>query len=142
MNLCSIVYVSIFDLFIVFYVNLCEKFCELMRILVIFILFQCYVSIISIYLCMENRCFKEFFKIVVVVMFLCVLNYIGTVVFGYFIFGNMIITDILLLYDLDEWVIVVVLLIVIKIYITYFIFFFCGRYVGYNYYINSCNCVC
>lgn len=76
---------------------------------------------------MENRCFKEFFKIVVVVMFLCVLNYIGTVVFGYFIFGNMIITDILLLYYLDGWVIIVVLLIVIKIYIIYFIFFFCGR---------------
>lgn len=142
MNSCSTVHVPIFDLFTVFHVNLCEKFCELMRIPVIFILFQCHVSIIPIYSCMENRCLKEFSKTVAVAMFLCVLNYTGTAAFGYLTFGNMITTDILLSYDPDEWVIVAVLLIAIKTYTTYPILLFCGRYVGYNYHINSCNCVC
>lgn len=89
--------------------------------------YQCHVSIIPIYSCMENRCLKEFSKTVAVAMFLCVLNYTGTAAFGYLTFGNMITSDILLSYDPDGWVIIAVLLIAIKTYTTYPILLFCGR---------------
>ena len=91
-------------------------------------MFQCHVSIIPIYSCMENRSLKEFSKTVAVAMFLCVLNYTGTAAFGYLTFGNLITTDILLSYDPDGWVIIAVLLIAIKTYTTYPILLFCGRY--------------
>ncbi|XP_048764968.2 sodium-coupled neutral amino acid transporter 7-like [Ostrea edulis] len=89
--------------------------------------YQCHVSIIPIYSCMEKRCLKEFSKTVAVAMFLCILNYTGTAAFGYLTFGNLITTDILLSYDPDISVIIAVLLIAIKTYTTYPILLFCGR---------------
>ncbi|XP_061196887.1 sodium-coupled neutral amino acid transporter 7-like [Saccostrea echinata] len=89
--------------------------------------YQCHVSIIPIYSCMENRSLREFSKTVAVAMFLCVLNYTGTAAFGYLTFGNKITTDILLSYEPDVSVIIAVLLIAIKTYTTYPILLFCGR---------------
>ncbi|XP_060563869.1 sodium-coupled neutral amino acid transporter 7-like [Ruditapes philippinarum] len=89
--------------------------------------YQCHVSIIPIYSCMEPRNLKQFSKTVSVAMFLCVATYTGTAAFGYLTFGDLITTDILLSYDPDPAVIIAVILIAVKTYTTYPILLFCGR---------------
>ncbi|XP_045191635.2 sodium-coupled neutral amino acid transporter 7-like [Mercenaria mercenaria] len=89
--------------------------------------YQCHVSIIPIYSCMEPRNLKQFSKTVSVAMFLCVATYTGTAAFGYLTFGDLITSDILLSYDPDPAVIIAVILIAVKTYTTYPILLFCGR---------------
>ena len=89
--------------------------------------YQCHVSIIPIYSCMENRNLKEFSKTLSCAMFLCVITYTGTAAFGYFTFGELVTTDILLSYKPDPEVIVAVIFIAMKTYTTYPILLFCGR---------------
>ncbi|CAG2243655.1 SLC38A7_8 [Mytilus edulis] len=89
--------------------------------------YQCHVSIIPIYSCMENRNLKEFSKTISCAMLLCIVTYTGTAVCGYLTFGENITSDILLSYDPDIWVIIAVILIAFKTYTTYPILLFCGR---------------
>lgn len=89
--------------------------------------YQCHVSIIPIYSCMEPRNLKQFSKTVSVAMLLCVATYTGTAAFGYLTFGDLITSDILLSYDPDPAVIIAVILIAVKTYTTYPILLFCGR---------------
>ncbi|VDI40249.1 solute carrier family 38 (sodium-coupled neutral amino acid transporter), member 7/8 [Mytilus galloprovincialis] len=89
--------------------------------------YQCHVSIIPIYSCMENRNLKEFSKTISCAMLLCIVTYTGTAVCGYLTFGEHITADILLSYDPDIWVIIAVILIAFKTYTTYPILLFCGR---------------
>ncbi|KAL4234026.1 hypothetical protein ACF0H5_005680 [Mactra antiquata] len=89
--------------------------------------YQCHVSIIPIYSCMEPRNLKQFSKTVSVAIFLCILTYTGTAAFGYLTFGDLITSDILLSYDPDTSVIIAVILIAVKTYTSYPILLFCGR---------------
>ena len=78
---------------------------------------------------MENRNLKEFSKTLSCAMFLCVITYTGTAAFGYFTFGELVTTDILLSYEPDPEVVVAVIFIAMKTYTTYPILLFCGRYI-------------
>lgn len=89
--------------------------------------YQCHVSVIPIYSCMEPRNLRQFSKTISCSMFLCVLTYTGTAAFGYLTFGDGITSDILLSYDPDASVIIAVILIAVKTYTTYPILLFCGR---------------
>ncbi|BFZ13229.1 hypothetical protein BsWGS_16268 [Bradybaena similaris] len=89
--------------------------------------YQCHVSIIPIYSCMEKRNLKEFSKTVSMAMVLCVLTYSVTAALGYLQFGADITSDILLSFDQDAEVMVAVVLIAFKTYTTYPILLFCGR---------------
>ncbi|WAR11527.1 S38A7-like protein [Mya arenaria] len=89
--------------------------------------YQCHVSIIPIYSCMEPRTLKNFSKTISMAIFLCVITYTGTAAFGYFTFGDRITSDILLSYNPDVSVLVAVVLIAVKTYTTYPILLFCGR---------------
>lgn len=103
----------------------------------IFCLFKCHVSIIPIYSCMENRNLKEFSKTLSCAIFLCVITYTGTAAFGYFTFGELVTTDILLSYDPDPEVLIAVIFIAMKTYTTYPILLFCGRYIYLTYTVVS-----
>jgi len=89
--------------------------------------YQCHVSIIPIYSCMENRNLKEFSKTISLAMVLCVLTYTVTAALGYLQFGDRITNDILLSFEPDAPVIIAVALIAMKTYTTYPILLFCGR---------------
>ncbi|XP_050409346.2 sodium-coupled neutral amino acid transporter 7-like [Patella vulgata] len=89
--------------------------------------YQCHVSIIPIYSCMEKRNLKEFSKTVSVAMVLCVLFYTVTGILGYLQFGHRITSDIILSFDPDTTVVIAVVLIAVKTYTTYPILLFCGR---------------
>lgn len=89
--------------------------------------YQCHVSVIPIYSCMEKRGMKEFGKTIGCAIALCVLTYTVVAAFGYLTFGDAITTDILLSYDPDPSVLVAVILIAVKTYTTYPILLFCGR---------------
>ncbi|CAG5126479.1 unnamed protein product [Candidula unifasciata] len=89
--------------------------------------YQCHVSIIPIYSCMEKRNLKEFSKTVSMAMVLCVLTYSVTAALGYLQFGADITSDILLSFDQNAEVMVAVVLIAFKTYTTYPILLFCGR---------------
>jgi sodium-coupled neutral amino acid transporter 7/8 len=85
---------------------------------------------------MENRNLKEFSKTLSCAMFLCVITYTGTATFGYFTFGELVTTDILLSYEPDPEIVVAVIFIAMKTYTTYPILLFCGRYI-FNIYMYS-----
>ncbi|XP_046360378.2 putative sodium-coupled neutral amino acid transporter 7 [Haliotis rufescens] len=89
--------------------------------------YQCHVSIIPIYSCMEKRNVKEFTKTISVAMFLCVISYTVTAALGYLQFGQSVTSDILLSFKPDIPVIIAVVFIAIKTYTTYPILLFCGR---------------
>lgn len=89
--------------------------------------YQCHVSIIPIYSCMEPRNLKNFSKTVSVAMILCVVTYTGTAAFGFLTIGDSITSDILLSYNQDAAVLIAVILIAVKTYTTYPILLFCGR---------------
>ncbi|GFR96736.1 sodium-coupled neutral amino acid transporter [Elysia marginata] len=89
--------------------------------------YQCHVSIIPIYSCMENRNLREFSKTVSLAMVLCVITYTVTAALGYLQFGANITTDILVAFKPDTSVIIAVVLIAVKTYTTYPILLFCGR---------------
>ncbi|XP_005090551.1 putative sodium-coupled neutral amino acid transporter 7 [Aplysia californica] len=89
--------------------------------------YQCHVSIIPIYSCMEKRNLREFSKTISLAMVLCVLTYTVTAALGYLQFGDKITSDVLLSFDPDIPVIFAVVLIAIKTYTTYPILLFCGR---------------
>ena len=90
---------------------------------------QCHVSIIPIYSCMEKRNLKEFSKTVSLAMVLCVLTYTVTAALGYLMFGDKITSDILLSFEPDVPTLIAVILIAVKTYTTYPILLFCGRFV-------------
>ncbi|KAK7114363.1 sodium-coupled neutral amino acid transporter 7-like [Littorina saxatilis] len=89
--------------------------------------YQCHVSIIPIYSCMEKRNLKEFSKTVTLAMILCVLTYTVTAALGYLMFGDKITSDILLSFQPDVPTLIAVILIAVKTYTTYPILLFCGR---------------
>ncbi|KAL8564604.1 hypothetical protein ACOMHN_032160 [Nucella lapillus] len=89
--------------------------------------YQCHVSIIPIYSCMEKRNLKEFSKTVTLAMILCVLTYTVTAALGYLMFGDKITSDILLSFEPDIPTLIAVILIAVKTYTTYPILLFCGR---------------
>ncbi|XP_050409345.1 sodium-coupled neutral amino acid transporter 7-like [Patella vulgata] len=89
--------------------------------------YQCHVSIIPIYSCMEKRNLKEFSKTVSVAMVLCVVFYTVTGVLGYLQFGHGITSDIILSFDPDVTIVIAVVLIAVKSCTTYRILLFCGR---------------
>lgn len=89
--------------------------------------YQCHVSIIPIYSCLENRNLKEFSKTVSLAMVLCVLTYTVTAALGYLMFGDKITSDILLSFEPDIPTLIAVILIAVKTYTTYPILLFCGR---------------
>lgn len=89
--------------------------------------YQCHVSVVPIYSCMEKRNIREFSKTVACAMSICIVTYSGTAAFGYFTFGEFVTSDILLAYSPEPEVLVAVIFIAMKTYTTYPILLFCGR---------------
>ncbi|XP_064611392.1 sodium-coupled neutral amino acid transporter 7-like [Liolophura sinensis] len=89
--------------------------------------YQCHVSIVPIYACLDKRNIKEYSKTISVAILLCVLSYSVTATCGYWTFGDRVNSDILLSYNPDTEVIIAVILIAVKTYTTYPILNFCGR---------------
>ena len=90
---------------------------------------QCHLSVVPIYSCMEKRTLPEFTKTLLVAMAICLFAYTGTASFGYLTFGGNVKPDILVSYDPTPDVLVAVVLIAVKMYTTYPILLFVGRYV-------------
>ncbi|KAL3860332.1 hypothetical protein ACJMK2_010471 [Sinanodonta woodiana] len=89
--------------------------------------YQCHVSVIPIYSCMEGRNIRDFSKTAGIAMLICVITYTGTAAFGYLTFGDKVTSDILLSYDHSPVILIAVILIAVKTYTTYPILLFCGR---------------
>ena len=92
-------------------------------------LLQCHLSIIPIYSCMKKRTPTEFTKTLLVAMAICLFAYTGTASFGYLTFGGDVNADVLLSYSPTTDVLIAVALIAVKMYTTYPILLFVGRYV-------------
>lgn len=78
---------------------------------------------------MKKRTLPEFTKTVLVALFVCVFAYTGTASFGYLTFGSDVNEDILLSYKPTVDVLIAVFLIAVKMYTTYPILGFVGRWV-------------
>ena len=90
-------------------------------------LFQCHVSVIPIYSCMERRTVKEFTKTMTVAFAICIFTYSGTATFGYLTFGSLVNQDILLSYNPTADVLVAVAIVALKMYTTTPVLLFVGR---------------
>ncbi|XP_059158332.1 sodium-coupled neutral amino acid transporter 7-like [Physella acuta] len=89
--------------------------------------YQCHISIIPVYSCLDKRDLREFSKTVTLAMILCVLIYTVTAALGYLQFGDSITNDILLSFNPTAAVMVAVVFVVVKAYTTYPIHCFCGK---------------
>ena len=78
---------------------------------------------------MQKRTLREFIKTILIALAVCVFAYTGTASFGYMAFGSHVNEDILLSYKPTADVLVAVILIAAKMYTTYPILLFVGRYV-------------
>ncbi|KAL3244764.1 hypothetical protein MRX96_018571 [Rhipicephalus microplus] len=90
--------------------------------------YQCHVSSVPIYSCLEDRRLSTFAKAVVSATVLTALLYTVAGVFGYLTFGEGVAGDILELYDARQPLVLVgILAMALKIITTYPILIFCGR---------------
>ena len=76
---------------------------------------------------MEKRTVREFSKALAVAMALCVFTYSVVASFGYMTFGSKVNEDILLSYKPTTDVLIAVIMIGAKMYVTYPILCFVGR---------------
>lgn len=81
---------------------------------------------------MKKRTVREFSKTILAALAICIFAYTGTASFGYLSFGSNVNEDILLSYKPTPDVLVAVILIAAKMYTTYPILLFVGRYVFYS----------
>ncbi|XP_064640585.1 sodium-coupled neutral amino acid transporter 7-like isoform X2 [Lineus longissimus] len=100
--------------------------------------YQCHVSVVPIYSCLEKRNVKEFSKCVGVAILICVLTYTLAAAFGYLTFGSNVDADILKSYQPTPEVLIGVFLIAAKTYTTYPILSFCGRAAFMSVWIHWC----
>ncbi|XP_064467041.1 sodium-coupled neutral amino acid transporter 7-like [Ornithodoros turicata] len=90
--------------------------------------YQCHVSSVPIYSCMEDRRIKTFSKTVLTAIFLTALMYTIAGVYGYLTFGHAVVSDILEMYDASNiFVLIGIVAMAAKIVTTYPILAFCGR---------------
>lgn len=90
--------------------------------------YQCHVSSVPIYSCLEDRRLSTFAKSVLSATLLTALLYTVAGVFGYLTFGHGVASDILELYDARQPLVLVgILAMALKIITTYPILIFCGR---------------
>ena len=93
-------------------------------------MFQCHLSVIPIYSCLKKRTLCEFTKTISIALLLCVLTYSITASFGYLTFGTDVKQDILSSYtERTGDVMAAIVLIAFKMYTTYPILLFVGRFV-------------
>ncbi len=83
-----------------------------------------------VYACLKKRTQGEFLKTVMVALAICIFAYTCTAAFGFLTFGSNVKEDILSSYSPTADVLVAVILIAIKMYTTYPILLFVGRYVS------------
>ena len=89
--------------------------------------YQCHVSVVPVYSCLQPRNLNTFAKSLVMAMLLCMTAYSITAICGYLTFGSKVYSDVLENYQTTPDVLVGVLLMAAKIYATYPILHFCGR---------------
>ncbi|KAL1447807.1 hypothetical protein MTO96_028318 [Rhipicephalus appendiculatus] len=90
--------------------------------------YQCHVSSVPIYSCLEDRRLSTFAKAVLSATLFTALLYTVAGVFGYLTFGQGVASDILELYDARQPLVLVgILAMALKIITTYPILTFCGR---------------
>ncbi|XP_065312404.1 sodium-coupled neutral amino acid transporter 7-like isoform X1 [Dermacentor albipictus] len=90
--------------------------------------YQCHVSSVPIYSCLEDRRLSTFAKAVLSATLLTASLYTVAGVFGYLTFGQGVASDILELYDARQPLVLVgILAMALKIITTYPILIFCGR---------------
>ncbi|CAG0893255.1 unnamed protein product [Darwinula stevensoni] len=88
----------------------------------------CHVSAIPIYSCIKKRSVSTFARSIGLALSLCILTYSLAGTFGYLTFGSGVASDILIMYDAkDPLVIIGITALAIKMYTTYPILLFCGR---------------
>jgi len=94
----------------------------------IFFGYQCHISAVPIYHCLEARSAKSFLKTVLVAMVVLLGTYSIAAVYGYLTFGGNVSDDILQNYDpSDPWVLIAMLAITFKTFTSYPLLTFCGR---------------
>ncbi|XP_013408713.1 putative sodium-coupled neutral amino acid transporter 7 isoform X2 [Lingula anatina] len=89
--------------------------------------YQCHISVVPIYSCLQNRTVKEFAKTLTAAIFICLITYTVGATFGYLNFGTAVKSDILSSYNATADVLVAVSMMAAKTYTTYPILLFCGR---------------
>jgi len=90
--------------------------------------YQCHVSVIPIYSCMQHRDIKNFAIASSTAIAICVFTYTGAATFGYLTFGNLIYEDIISNYNASKPSVMMALVAIsLKTYTTYPILLFCGR---------------
>lgn len=90
--------------------------------------YQCHISVVPIYACLQPRTIPAFTKTVVVAILVCALVYTAAATFGYLTFGSLVPSDILEAYNAkDPIVLVGIIALALKIFTTYPILLFCGR---------------
>jgi len=90
--------------------------------------YQCHVSVIPIYSCMQHRDIKNFTIASGTAIAICVFTYTGAATFGYLTFGNLIYEDIISNYNASKPSVMLALVAIsLKTYTTYPILLFCGR---------------
>ena len=89
--------------------------------------YQCHVSVIPIYSCMQHRDIKNFTIASSTAIAICVFTYTGAATFGYLTFGNLIYEDIISNYNASKPSVMLALVAIsLKTYTTYPILLFCG----------------
>lgn len=98
--------------------------------------YQCHVSVIPIYACLEERNLRNFSVCVVTAVGVCVLTYSLAGVFGYLTFGGSVESDVLESYSGSSMLVLAgITSVAVKTFTTYPILLFCGREAVSNLYV-------
>lgn len=90
--------------------------------------YQCHVSAVPIYSCMQDRTMKSFTVVVVIALIICTTAYTLTGVYGYLTFGSKVSSDVIESYgSSDISILIGITAIAIKTITTYPILLYCGR---------------
>ncbi|CAG0915152.1 unnamed protein product, partial [Notodromas monacha] len=90
--------------------------------------YQCHVSCVPIYSCLEKRSLGTFVKSVILALGICAITYSIAGVLGYLMFGASVPSDILEAFDAHEPLVLIgIISLALKMYTTYPILLFCGR---------------
>ncbi|UYV60499.1 hypothetical protein LAZ67_1001330 [Cordylochernes scorpioides] len=91
--------------------------------------YQCHVSCVPIFSCLEDRRAKSFYRTIGISLGVCFLAYTASAICGYLTFGRGVESDILEMFDdaTSAPVLVAIMALIVKTYTTYPILLFCGR---------------
>lgn len=90
--------------------------------------FQCHISSVPVYSCMQNRRPVAFGLVVTIAMLLCFTCYSLIAGFGYLTYGSVVPSDIMLMYEANNSIVIVgIVMLAIKTAAAFPVLTFCGR---------------